>query len=333
MERVSSSVSPSRVWPLGLSRAATGTLCCVVSVLGYGAANVCMRRLAELGCDPIWAVCNKELVSVLVVGPWLLVHALRGLPTLPAGRPLVLLVLIGLATEMAGNTGMQWGYGVVGLAVMVPANTAFILTSTALLSWLLLGEGVARRSVVAMALLLASLPLLGAGAEGIGRPLAAGGPFDGPALVTLAISIACVAGVIYALLSITIRHCVTGGTRLGAVVLIITGSGVVTLGPISLCRLGTARLLGTPPEHFFWMLAAGVCNLVAFFALVRGLQLTSVVRVTMLNASQVALSALAGIVLFREAASPWLVVGIAMTIVGIFLVGRPAAEEAVDQHV
>jgi drug/metabolite transporter (DMT)-like permease len=151
--------------------------------------------------------------------------------------------------------------------------------------------------------------------------------------VTLAISIACVAGVIYALLSITIRHCVTGGTRLGAVVLIITGSGVVTLGPISLCRLGTARLLGTPPEHFFWMLAAGVCNLVAFFALVRGLQLTSVVRVTMLNASQVALSALAGIVLFREAASPWLVVGIAMTIVGILLVGRPAAEEAVDQHV
>jgi drug/metabolite transporter (DMT)-like permease len=59
----------------------------------------------------------------------------------------------------------------------------------------------------------------------------------------------------------------------------------------------------------------------------------------MLNASQVALSALAGIVLFREAASPWLVVGIAMTIVGILLVGRPGtirgmvAEEAVDQHV
>ncbi|MGA2068550.1 MAG: EamA family transporter [Thermoguttaceae bacterium] len=114
---------------------------------------------------------------------------------------------------------------------------------------------------------------------------------------------------------------------------LITASGVVTLGPISFCRLGTAGLPATPPGHFFWMLAAGLSNLVAFFALVGGLQLTSVIHVTMLNAGQVALSALAGMFLFPEPANRWLVLGIAMTIFGIFLIGRPAAEEAVDQHV
>ncbi|MGD0900401.1 MAG: DMT family transporter [Thermoguttaceae bacterium] len=329
---MSSSVSTARVRLLGLSPAAAGTLCCVVSVLGYGAANICMRRLAELGCDPVWAVCNKEFVSVLVVGPWLLVQALRGLPTLPKGRPLVLLLLVGLATEMAGNTGMQWGYGVVGLAVMVPANTAFILTSSAVLGWFLLREAVSRRTMFAMAFLVMSLVLLGAGAGDIGRPLAAGGPADGPVLATLAIAVACVAGVIFALLSITIRHCVTGTTRLSAVVLIITGTGVVSLGPLSVFRLGT-DLLGTPPEQFLWMSAAGLCNLVAFVALVRGLQLATVVHVSMLNAGQVALAAVSGIVLFGEPPSPWLLLGVLLTIIGVFTIGRPTAEEAVDQHV
>jgi drug/metabolite transporter (DMT)-like permease len=319
------------VGPLGLTPAAAGTLCCVVSVLGYGAANACMRQLAELGCDPIWAVFNKELVSVVVVGPWLLVQALRGLATLPGPRSLGLLLLVGLATEMGGNAGMQWGYGVAGLAVMIPANTAFILLSSAALGWLLLGERISRRSLVAMALLVASLVLLGAAARGIEQPLAAGGPADGLTLVALAIAVACGAGVIYALLSITVRHCVTGTTRLGAVVLIITGSGVLSLGPLSVYRLG-AGLLSTPPEHFFWMFAAGLSNLVAFIALVRGLQLTTVVHVTMLNAGQVALAAACGIVLFHEPPNPWLLLGVALTIVGIFTISRPTVEEAVDQH-
>jgi drug/metabolite transporter (DMT)-like permease len=336
MGHVCTSISPTRTGLLGLSPAAAGTACCVVSTLGYSAANVFMGWLAkpELQCDPVWAMCNKEMVTVLVVGPWLLVRALRGLPTLPKGRPLALLVLVGLATQLGGNAPMQWAFGVAGLAVMIPALFAFMLTAAAVLGRALLGEGVSRRTVAAIGLLFVSLALLGLGARGAsGQPAGADGVSSNPWLIGAAVAVAGLAGIIYALLSIAIRHCVTGSTRLSAVVLIIPGMGLLSLGPLSLARLGVGPLLDTPPDQFGLMLAAGLCNLVAFVALTRGLQLISVVHVNVLNAAQVALSAAAGMTILGEHGNPWLMAGIALTIVGIFTVGRPLSEEAVDQHV
>ena len=269
------------------------------------------------------------MVSVIVVGPWLLVQSLRGARVLPAPRPLVLLILVGLATELGGNAGVQWAYGVAGLAVMIPAIFAFLLTASAVLGWLLLGERVSFRSMAAIGLLLVSLGLLGLGAQDASRSIASPAAIAaGPAAVTLSLAVAAIAGVIYALLSITIRHCVTGTTRLGAVVVIITGMGVVSLGPLSVIQLGVPHLMQTPWEHFAWMIAAGVCNLIAFLALIRGLQLTTVVHVNMLNAAQVALAAVAGITLFHEPAPPALLLGVAWTIGGIFLIGRNAGEPA-----
>jgi drug/metabolite transporter, DME family len=325
---VSSSLSHPRTGPLGLSPALAGAACCVVSALGYTAANICLRRLDVLHCDPAWAICNKELVSVLVVGPWLAVQALRGLPTLPWGRPLAILVAVGLATQLGGNVGVQWAFGIVGLAVMIPALNSFLLTSAAILGWVLLGERVSRRSAAAISLLLVALALLGIGAAGAGHSMAAS-----PLEVTAAIGVAGLAGIIFALLSISIRHCVTGTTRLSAVVLIITGMGVLSLGPISACRLGMPQLLSTPPEHFAWMAGAGIFNLIAFSAISKALQLTTVVHVNMVNASQVALAAVAGIMIFGERPNPWLILGIALTIGGIFLFSRPADGQMVDQHV
>jgi drug/metabolite transporter, DME family len=330
---VSSTPSPIPVALPGLSRAAAGSLCCLVSVLGYSAANICMCRLARLGCDPTWAIFNKELVSVLVVGPWLLYLAMRGQPSLPKGRPLLILILVGLATELGGNAGMQWALGVAGLAVMIPANMAFLLVAAAILGRLFLREPVAPRTMAAIGMLMVALALLGLGAAQA-NPASAGPDkiITSPALVALAIFIALVAGIIFALLSIAIRHCVTGTTRLSAVVLLITGMGVLSLGPISVYRAGLPRLWQTPPEQFLWMFTAGVCNLIAFVALVRGLQLTTVVHVNMLNAGQVALAAIAGVLLFHETPNPALILGVCLTIGGIFAFGRPT-DEVVDQHI
>ncbi len=301
-------------------------------MLGYGAANACLRRLADLKCDPLWAIFNKELVSVLIVGPWLAVRAWRGLPSLPTGRPLLILILVGLATELLGNTGMQWAYGVAGLAVMVPANMGFLLVASALLGWLLLRERVAPRSLGAIAVLIVSLAMLTQGAEGFSRSIAGPGPPAAALLVPAAIGVACGAGVIYALLTIAIRHCVTGTIRLSAVVVLITGMGVLCLGPLSLLRLGLPALLHTPGEQFFWMFTAGLCNLVAFFALIRGLQLMTVLHVNLVNAGQVALAVLSGIWLFHENPGPWLIAGVSLTIAGVFLIGRTPDHEPLDPH-
>jgi drug/metabolite transporter (DMT)-like permease len=67
--------SPTRIpltSPLQDRPALTGAACCLVSALAYTAADICLRQLSRLGSDPVWTVCNKELVTVLIVGPWLL---------------------------------------------------------------------------------------------------------------------------------------------------------------------------------------------------------------------------------------------------------------------
>ena len=83
MERVSAPVPPSPAQPLGLSPAALGTACCIVSAVCYTAANICMRQLSVLEADTVWVMCCKEAVAPLLVGPVLVVMALCGRPVLP----------------------------------------------------------------------------------------------------------------------------------------------------------------------------------------------------------------------------------------------------------
>ncbi|MDZ7617006.1 MAG: EamA family transporter, partial [Patescibacteria group bacterium] len=106
------------------------------------------------------------------------------------------------------------------------------------------------------------------------------------------------------------------------VVFTITGVGAVSLAVLSLRENGLDAWRALPGDHLAWMLAAGVLNLIGFAALTKGLHLASVVNVNLLNASQVAMAACAGIILFHEQVTPWLIVGVAMTVVGMILIDR-----------
>jgi DME family drug/metabolite transporter len=158
-------------------------------------------------------------------------------------------------------------------------------------------------------------------------------PTATPALIAAAIATACAAGIVFSLLGISIRHCVTGTTSHSAVVVIITGMGVLTLGPLSFFNVGATQLLATPWQQYSLMYRAGICNLIAFLALVRGLQLTTALHVNMINAGQVALAAVAGVLYFEETGNLWLVLGISLMVVGIFAFGSPVDQEAIDVHV
>ena len=318
--------------PLRLSLAAAGALCCVVSMLGYSAANACMNQLSRMNAVPTWAICNKELITVVAVGPWLLWRTWRRRSGFPAGWPLAILIAVGLATELIGNIGVQWGYEIVGLAVMVPSYTGVILVATTFLGGLLLGEHVSARNLAAVGLLIFALLLLGIASARTGTTRAVLPPAS-PLAVAAAILMAGAAGIVFSLLGIAIRHCVSGATSHLAVVVIITGTGVLSLGPLSFYSAGAARLMATPWQQYAIMFAAGICNLVAFLALVRGLHLTTVLHVNMINAGQVAIAALAGVLFFGENCNTWLVAGVGLMIVGIFAFGAPIDQEAVDAHV
>ena len=329
---MSSSSSLVRLGPLRLPTATAGALYCLVSMLGYSTTNVCMRQLSGLKCVSTWAVCNKELLTVAVVGPWLLWQVWRRRSGFPRGRPLAILIAAGLATELIGNIGVQWGYEIVGLAVMVPAYMGVILVATTVLGGILLGERVSARNLAAVGLLILALALLGVGSGHAGPPTDTK-PAAGPAAVAAALAVAAATGIVFSLLGIAIRHCVTGTTSHAAVMVIITATGVLTLGPLSFFNAGATKLLATPWQQYALMFAAGICNLIAFFALVRGLQLTTVLHVNMINAGQVAVAALAGVLFFGEPCNHWLVLGVGLMIVGSFAFGRPVDQEAIDVHV
>jgi drug/metabolite transporter, DME family len=325
---VNRSISSSPASLLSLSPALAGMCCCVVAAIGYTVSNVCMRQLSALHCDPTWATFNRELVTVLVVGPWLLAEALRGRRILPPWPICCTLILVGLAVELGGNLGVQWAYGKIGLATTIPAVFGTMLTASAVLGWALLGETVSLRSAGAIGLLLVALLSLGLGAGAASQSMARSAAVAPGSLATaLAVGAACLAGIIYATFSVTVRHAMSGATRLSLLMVIITGTGVLSLGPVSLYRLGTAHLLATPAEHLAWMFAAGAANLIAFMAISKGLQVTTVVRANMLNASQVAMSALAGVALFGEPPNPWLIAGVIITSLGIVLIDRPVDGE------
>ena len=73
------------------------------------------------------------------------------------------------------------------------------------------------------------------------------------------------------------------------------------------------------------MLLAGICNAAAFVTLTKSLQLTSLVFVNALNATQATMAALMGVLFFHEPPSPWLLTGVGLTIVGLLLMRKRRA--------
>ncbi len=277
---------------------------------------MCLCSLAN-AADQVWTLWVKESVTVAVVGPWLLYHVVRGRYAMPSLKALAGLAVVGVAVQLLGNLSMLGAFGVVGLAVTVPVVYATSLTGTAILGRLVLGESVTLRSSLAIASLIVAITLLNLGASGESS-------VQDPGKARLAIAAACLAGVIYAVMTVSIRKSVAGLVPLPMVVLIIPAMGTLTLGPLGLWRDGIQGLVGHAPERLGLMLLAGALNLVAFVAYSQALRWIAAVQANVVNAAQVAMAALGGVLFFSEPPSPMLVLGVGLTIVGIFLIEQPA---------
>ncbi len=319
---VNDAESPQVSRPAGMEPAIVGGILCAISALAYTGANMCLRAL--VASNPVWAIWVKETVAVVAVVPLLAWYAWRGIPFLPSRRALGALVLVGLATQLGGNVMVLWALGVIGMAVSIPLVVGVTLVGSAILGLLVLGERVPRRGVVAIGMLIAAVSVLSVGANQANQAVAAQTTAEvGPMWVVAAVAAICMAGLIFAALNLTIRKSMTSSIPPAVIVLMIPGMGTLTLGPISLAYLGLEGLLATPASQFGLMLLAGILNLVAFGSYTKGLQLTTIVHANAINASQTALAAVAGLLFFAEPASPWLVLGVILTIVGLILNDRP----------
>ncbi len=307
-------------WPPAL----LGTACCLVSALGYTAANICLRRLA-VDCDAAWVTCVKASVAALLVAPWLLWRCASRRTKLLSPKALAFLILLGLIGQFGGNLNLQFAFATLGLTITIPTVFGFILVASAVLGRLVLGERVSPRSAGAIGLLIGAMVLLGLGAGAANQSLGDEvGGMVGPVWVALGIGAACLSGVCYAMLSTGIRRVVSPSVPPAWIVFVTTSVGMVTMGGISVYRLGMPRLLDTRPDDLGFMVAAGFFNLVAYLALARGLQLTALIRVNLINASQVAMCGVAGLLLFGEPPSWFLVLGVGITILGMTFMEKPS---------
>lgn len=303
-----------------LSPAWTGAVLVFGAAVGYTLSNMAFRDVAvrsDLGWV-MWATAMKALP--VTIASWAIVgfRRSRGLPSLPTRGHWLPLIAAGLATQFAGNVLFQSALGIVGLAFTVALTFAGIIVGGAILGRVVLGEPITRRSVVAMALLLAAVGILQVDAGQMARSVA--GPVSTLKIVGGGLA-ALGSGVGFAFCGVIIRRALRSEMSHSAAVVVICTTGVVLCGPIGAALLGLRGIAAIPAETFGLMLVGGVMNAFAFFAVSAGFQRLSVVKVNLINSSQVALAAIAGVVFFGEALTVWTGAGIVLTMGGLVLLG------------
>jgi drug/metabolite transporter, DME family len=299
----------------GASPYVLGTVFGLFSSLVYTAANSFLTAVNYL--DPVWVSAVKAVPTVAVMGPVLVLLVLRGRRVLPSFPMLAAIAAGGLVGQLGGNILFQWSLAQIGVALTVPLSLGGMILFAAILGRVFLHEPVTWRAVLALALLLLAICVLSLGAKEASDEVARG-PVSLLGVIA-GVAAACFSGLAYSVLNVVLRYCITRGAPLPATLFTVSLSGLAALSLIAFLRIGGSGMLATTRAEWLLMLGAGLCNTVAFISLTKSLQLTSVVWVNALNATQATLAALAGVLIFAEPLSPWLATGIGLTVVGLMV--------------
>ena len=296
-----------------------GTLLGLLSAVFYTATNMTLRQLAEAqDLDrAIWVTCNKAIPAALVAWAIIAWRGWQGLPALPERRLVLPLIATGLFMQTGGNVLFQIALSMGGLAISVPLCFATLIATGAILGKLLLGEPITRQSTLAMSMLTLSILLLSMDAQ----TTEIGGGWAASGMLLAAIPAACLSGVSYGACGVVIRRMLKRKLPVSATLVLMSSSGVVSLGLICFVRQGTAVLTSTSTDEYALMALAGTFNAAAFFSVAVAMKYITVVRANMFNATQVAMCAIAGVLLFDEPWTGWLVGGVLLTTLGVALIG------------
>lgn len=299
-----------------------GTLLCVVSAVGYTATNIALRDLAT-HVDPYWVSCVKAMPTVVIALAMMAGRAWRGLSIRLTLGAFLSLVAVGAFAQLCGNVGFQWALHVIGIALAVPITNGTMMIGGAVAGRIWLGEAVTPRAAVSMLVLIGAIIVLSTGAGLANASIVEAQVAARPAWqVAQAVAITCLAGVAYAMLGVVIRRVGRGQFAISSMLLVVCMTGVVVLGAGTLGSIGWQGIVATSPADWSMMLLAGVLNAVAFFALSKALHLVTVVHVNLVNASQVAMAAVAGVTFFHEAWTAALSVGVCLTVAGLLVMRR-----------
>lgn len=299
-----------------------GTVLCVVSALGYTATNVALRDLST-HVDPYWVSCVKAMPTVAVAAVMMATRVWRGLSIRVSLRATLSLVAVGVFAQLCGNVGFQWALDIIGLALAVPITFGTMMIGGAVAGRICLDEPVTPRAAVAMFVLIVAIAVLSIGAGEANASLElAEVTRRSPWLIAQGLAVTCLAGVAYALLGVVIRRVGRGRFPISSMLFVVCLTGVASLGPATLARIGWDGVAATSGPDWGMMLLAGTLNAVAFFSLSKALHLVTVMHVNLVNASQVAMAAVVGVMFFHEAWTATLTVGVGLTTLGLLVMRK-----------
>lgn len=302
-----------------------GILLGICAAVGYSGANLALRQLAIPNDHgwAIWVTANKAVPAALIAWFMIFLQWSRGEPGLPPWRTVWKLILAGLLMQYAGNFMFQWSLSLGGLAVTVPVCFSMLIISGAWMSRLVCDEQISSRTLGAIGILIVSVAVLSSGAgsatESMGHELSL-------ATTSLAVGSAAISGIAYGATGVVVRTLVTGTLTIPSSLVVLSTTGAVTMTAHAFLVDGPARLFEQSEGHWPVIIGAGVMNAGAFFAVAGSLRRIPVTFLNILNASQNAMCAVGGVLLFAEPVTGPLVTGCLLTILGILLVdrGRPA---------
>ncbi len=300
----------------------------ILSAITYTGANIFLRHVAVV-CDPAWVSFTKAVPATIVGWTLVLIGMWQGRRMMPPGDLLRTLIALAVFVQLAGNIAFQWSLGQIGLALAVPLSFGSIIVSGAILGRIWLSEHITIRSAFAIVILISAVVILSLGAAPEQRVITK--DMVATPAVLLGVIAACSAGLAYAVNTTYIRAMALGVMPVATTLMVISTVGVVVHGILTSFRIGWAGVTATTADQWLAMLGAGVFNAIAFFSLGYALQRITVLHVNLLNASQVAMAAMAGVILFGEQPSTAMFVGCALTAVGMILVQGHTKDPALER--
>lgn len=279
-------------------------LAMLASALAFSLMGVCVKQVG--GRIPAAEVVLARAIVSVALSWWLLQRA--GVD--PWGQRRGLLILRGAI----GTVALLCVYAALALLPLASATVLQYLypTITALLAWLMLGEPIGRRVLLAM--------LLGwIGVLLVAQP---GGLLQGAsALPPLAVLIAIGGALFTALAYVSVRSLGSSEHPL----VIVFYFPLVAL-PMSLPLVALDPVLPTPVE-LLWLVGVGIFTQLGQVALTRGLTALPAAQATAISYVQVAFAGLWGWLVFGEGLDGWTVAGAGLVLAAtlVSLRPRPAA--------
>lgn len=291
-----------------------GGACGLLAAVGYSAANVALRASVET--DALLVSAMKAVPTILACAPLLTWMAWRGRPCVTSWRTFPLLIVGTITGQLLGNFLFQVALGIIGLALAVPLNLSAMIISGALFGKWILGDPVSRRTMVAIAVLIAASVMLSLGSDSSAINQAVSWQTLAGGLVAITVS-----GAAYSFFGVTMRRSLRQGITVPLAMLTSGITGVTLLFPLAWWQVGPQAIADTSVQQWAMMATAGLMNTAAFFMLSFSLRSIPVVAVNLLNATQAMMAALMGVLLFAEPLTATLIGGSLLTVAGLIVLG------------